>query len=368
MVGSMKARLRSTGLAIAASLALNAPAGSQTIDPAHAKAWDFMQQAMQGVPYDILKGACSEGTLTIYHGTWSDAQAAQIDAFRKRFPCVQVRPFELGTAARRERFLAETRANRFINDIVQDTDPGSLDELVDDGLIMNYVLSSDALYADAVKRKGYWYPLRIGISTNVWNTNLVSDEDAKVLYDWKGGVDPKWKGKVGIVEPTSGGAIFLPWYFWVKTYGPEFIRDLAKLEPRIFNLNQVGAALASGDIAVGIGISETPLTTMWLAGAPIKWSMPEPGVGPVTGQGIAAKAPHPNAAKLYHEYAFSAEGYEVWQVLGGPPARIDYSDKRKVASEPWFKYPKVWFQYDTRDATKARDEIIGLYKKMIVNR
>jgi hypothetical protein len=62
------------------------PLSAQPVDPKHAASWQFMQKAMPGVPYSLLKAACDEGSLMVYHGTWLDAQKDQIAAFRKRFP------------------------------------------------------------------------------------------------------------------------------------------------------------------------------------------------------------------------------------------------------------------------------------------
>ena len=82
------------------------------------------------------------------------------------------------------------------------------------------------------------------------------------------------------------------------------------MRPQVFSgTNPASAALASGDIAVLFNASETGLMPLQSAGAPLRWTFPEPAAGPVTGQAISARAPHPNAAKLYHEYAFTTEGY-----------------------------------------------------------
>ncbi len=336
------------------------PALAQDIAPEHADAWAFMQENMPGVSYDLLVAACQEGQLTIYNGTWGDAQRAQMDAFRKRFPCVSTTNFELGTGARRERFLSETRAGLYIVDIVQDTDPGSLNEQAEAGLLMAYAISNDDAFDPAVKLTGYWYPLRVGISGNAWNTDNVTPEEAEALLAWETMLDPAFKGRVGIGEPT-GGATLLPYYGLHKTFGEEFMKKFAELEPRIFPLNELGSALASGEIDIALATSETPLTTLHLLGAPIQWSLPEPSFGPATGQAIAANAPHPNAAKLYQEYSFTVEGYGAWQKLGGPPARKDFHDEREVAQEEWYKYPTRFFEYDPDQVTAEQAEFLKLF-------
>ena len=143
-----------------------------------------------------------------------------------------------------------------------------------------------------------------------------------------------------MVDPAAGGVVYLPWYAWYKLYGEDFIKKVGEVRPQIYSATNPGsAALASGDIAVLFNASETGLMPLQAAGAPLRWAFPEPATGPVTGQAIDARAPHPNAAKLYHEYAFTAEGYGLWQKLGGAPARIGFKDQRPIAAEPWYKYP-----------------------------
>lgn len=365
MIEHLKQWVRTVGIA-SAIFVLPLPAAAQPIDPALAASWAFMQSAMPGVPYSLLKAACSEGTVMIYHGTWTIAQRNQIEHFTQRFPCIKVQRFELTAGPLRERFMSETRAGRYIADIIQDTDPGSLDNAARTGMLMNYVISNDSSYAGSLKMSGYWYPLRVAIITIVWNTTVVTEEEAKLLTDWKSAINPIWKGRMAVQHPTGGGAAYSPWYAWVKLYGEDFVRKIGALRPRVFNgMNPAASALASGDVGVMFGASETPLPQLWEKGAPLRWTMPEPAIGPTSGQGISAKAPHPNAAKLYQEYAFTLEGYQQWQRFGGPPARIGYKDQRKVASESWYKYPTNFFPYDSADATKSMERIVDLFNKAV---
>jgi iron(III) transport system substrate-binding protein len=337
--------------------------GQEAINPKLAASWNFMQVSMPGVSYKLLEDACKEGAVAIYNGTWGEAQRNQVAAFKKRFSCLNVSTFELATAPRRERFLAETRAGQYLVDIVQDTDPGVLNEQVKAGLLMNYKISNDSYFEETVKVSGYWYPLRIAIAGNAWNTDKVTPEETKSLSTWEGVINPAFKGRAGITDPAQGGAVFLPFYGLYKIYGEEFMKKFAALKPRIFDLNQLGSALASGDIDVALAVSETPLTTMYLAGAPIQWALPEPGFGPATGQAIAARAPHPNAAKLYQEYSYTEEGYGAWQKLGGPPARNGFKDQREFANEGWYKYPTKFFPADPDQVTSERDTFTAKFNE-----
>lgn len=365
MTGSLKKWAGIVGLASAITVACVSVL-AQPVDPKLAASWAFVQKAMPGVPYSLLKAACDEGAVMIYHGTWVDAQNEQIDGFRKRFPCISVQKFTTTMGELRERFLAEWRAKRPIADIIQDSDTGTLNLHAANRILMDYRISNDASFKPAAKKSGYWYPLRVAMVGIAWNTDLVSAAEAKLLTEWKGIVNPAWKGRAVVVDPSAGGVAYLPWYAWIKLYGEGFIDQIGALKPRVVTgINTASASLAAGDVAVILNASETGLLPLWLKGAPIRWSLPTPGVGPLTGQGIPANAPHPNAAKLYHEYAFTEEGYSLWQRLGGAPARAGIKDQRKVASESWYKVPADLWDYDPAAATAETQKVVAKFNQAV---
>lgn len=350
-------------LSCATMLSLTVAGFAQDVAPENADAWTFMQTAMPGVPYDLLKAACAEGTVMIYNGTWGDAQDNQIKAFGERFPCIHVEHFELPTSERRERFIVETKAGRHTADIVQDTDPGVLDKQAKEGLLAEYKLSSDAAFADNVKLSSYWYPLRIALAATAWNLDNVTDEEATLLTTWQGMIDPRFKGRVGIAMSSSGGggATLYPYFALYKTYGEDFMKAFAAQEPRNFSgANTLAGALASGDIDVALAVSETGIVPLQAQGAPIQWALPEPGMGLATGQAVSANAPHPSAARLYQEYAFSDEGYAAWNLHGGAPAKIGFADTRPVAQESWYKYPTSFSDVDPRLMNAEKDAFLTL--------
>lgn len=349
---------------LAACLLLGTGAArAQPIDPALAKSWAFMQSQMPDVPYDVLKSACAEGTLSLYHGTWTEAEVARVQHFRERFPCISVKRLEMVTASLRDRFMAEFHANRPTADIIQDTEQGALDDEAKAGVLMNYTISNDADYPDAMKRKGFWYPLRMGLIGIAWNTTLVSDDEAKLLTDWKGLLNPAFKNRIGLVDANAIN--ILPFFAFYRMFGEDYLKQLGTQAPRIYpSANPAAAALASGDIAVTVA-TETGITPLYEKGAPIRWAFPEPALGIVTGQAIPANAPHPNAAKLYQEYSFTLEGYTIWQKTGGAPARLGYKDQRAVAAEAWYKYPTKFFAYDPNDFTQHAQEVKAIAAKYV---
>lgn len=357
-----------SGVAVAAILAtvIAYPASAQDVDPALAESWAFMQETMPGVSYDLLEAACEEGEVVIYHGTWEEAQRAQLDGFRERFPCLEVQGFGSATGERRERFLAEARAGRLGADIYQDTDVGTLNEFIEEGLVAEYNISNEDSFRPGNMAAGRWYPLRVALVGIAWNTDLVSEEEAEILSDWQGLTDPRWQDRGIVVDPRAGGVAYLPWYAWNELYGEEFIEALGGLNPRVISgINNAASALASGDVAIIFNASETGLLPLLERGAPVQWSLPDPGVGPLTGQIVPTEAPHPNAARLYQEYSFTEEGYGLWHELGGAAARIGFEDRRPVADNDWYVLPENMFEYDPAEATDATPAIVEMFNKYV---
>ena len=337
-------------------------------DPKLAPSWAYMQKEMPGVSASLLEDACKDGHLMLYYGTWVQAQEGQMKRFQERFPCVKVDKFTADTGQRQERWIAEVRAGRHIADIIQDTDPGFLDAQVKAGTLLEYRISNDGAFDDAAKRSGFWYALRVALVGVAWNTDLVSDEEAKKLQTWDGIVDPVWKGRAAVVDPSAGGVAYLPWYIWLQSYGPEFLEKIGALKPRVISaIVPASASLASGDVAILLNASETGLLPLLDRSAPIKWSLPEPGIGPMTGQAIAAQAPHPAAAKLYQEYSFTEEGYGIWQKLGGAPARKGFQDQRPVAKEKWYKVPTSFAPYDRAGASTSMSSVMDSFRKLVAS-
>lgn len=356
-----------------ASIGLSAAVGGGALaqtdkpsDPGLQASWDFMRQEMPGAPLSLLEAACKEGRVMIYHGTWVDAQDAQMKRFHERFPCVAVDKFSADTGQRQERWLSEVHAGRNTADVIQDTDPGFLDAQAAAGNLKEYKIANDDAFEPAAKRSGYWYALRVALVGIAWNTDLVTDEEAAKLRTWDGVIDPTWTGRAEVVDPSAGGVAYLPWYIWLQRFGIGFFDKIAALKPRIAAaVVPAGASLAAGDVAVLLNASETGLLPLFDRGAPIRWSLPEPGIGPMTGQAIAANAPHPAAAELYQEYSFTQEGYGIWQKLGGAPARRGVKDQRPVAKESWYKVPATFAEYDRADASSKTPEVMGLFRSHI---
>jgi len=77
------------------------------------------------------------------------------------------------------------------------------------------------------------------------------------------------------------------------------------------------------------------LSSLYLKGAPVRWTFPDAVPCKLTAQCISTDAPHPNAAPLFQEWALSEEGMLEWfKTTGALPSRADVADR--AARRDWY--------------------------------
>lgn len=141
------------------------------------------------------------------------------------------------------------------------------------------------------------------------NSNLIRKDEISSYRDL---LNPRWQGKMAMSDPTVPGTGQEFTFVTMKSYGAEFLRDLARQNPMIIrNDRMLVEWIAQGKYP--IGISGTSIAIEFEKdGAPIFFpTMKEEKVtvGPGFG-GIALfkNAPHPNASTIFINWLFSREG------------------------------------------------------------
>lgn len=185
------------------------------------------------------------------------------------------------------------------------------------------------LWADNAKK--YIYSFTAYMTETIWyNTTLVKPEE---ITSWENLLDPKWKGKIAILDPRSPGSGESNWAFLLKIKGQEFLAKLAAQEMMVGrNLRQLGEAVARGKSSISIGVSYYTYLPFIRAGLPVKpISILKEGYYAGTGSGnlaILKDAAHPNAAKVFVNWLLSRDGQTaVTKALGQPTRRYDVDTK-----------------------------------------
>lgn len=136
-----------------------------------------------------------------------------------------------------------------------------------------------------------------------WNTTIIPAG----LKSWEDMLHPQWQGRVGAGDPRLLANANLWYSLMRKTYGDDFLRKLGKqaqfLPSTVPGLQQV----AAGALAIYAPASHNTVFDLQGKGAPLQEGFISPTVASDNRLAVAAKAPHPNAARLFLNYFMSVE-------------------------------------------------------------
>jgi iron(III) transport system substrate-binding protein len=171
------------------------------------------------------------------------------------------------------------------------------------------------IWEDNVGSKQQIYAFLCYTSETLWyNGTQVESHEIRSFDDL---LNPKWKGRIGFLDPRHPGSGQNTWSFLWKVKGEEFLAKLSLQDLLINqNLRQLADSLAKGKLAFTIGLSHYTYQPFIKAGLPVK---PVPkikeGAHANNGSGVVTvvkNPPHPNAAKVFVNWLLSKEGQEIY--------------------------------------------------------
>lgn len=186
----------------------------------------------------------------------------------------------------------------------------------------------DPYSMDPVDKQVVMYHQGIG-GLPVINTNLIKPGDEP--KSWGDLLDPKWKGKMVMDDPTIPGLVSEAVAILIEMGGKDWALKLAALEPKITrDRREQVDMVAKGASALCFFAYTDYALPLIDAGAPIKLITLKEGRYPVTGFSVAMinNAPNPNAAKVFMNWLLSKEG----QVVYSKAMRL-VSDRQDVSAE-----------------------------------
>ena len=257
----------------------------------------------------IAEAAKREGELTIYTSTPVEDMKVLTDAFERKYG-IKTKVWRASSEKVLQRAVAEARAQRFDVDAF-DTNGPQLEALVREKLLTPvWSPSLASLVPEARFAHQSWVGTRLLIFVLAYNTKLVRKTELPASYD--GFADPKWKGRLGIEAEDSD------WFATISALMGE-----AKAETlfrSIVAANGVSVRkghtlltqlVASGEVPVALTVYNYKAEQLKNQGAPIDWYVIPPAIARANGVGVAARAPHPNAALLWYEFELGEEGQRL---------------------------------------------------------
>ena len=291
----------------------------------------------------LLANAKKEGGLVWYTGLAADQAKAAIDAFQKKYPGIAIDAQRYVGIAQYQRFSMEAQAGHYLADILQLGDKPSIDDLIKTGEIAQWRVPTYDRFDPPFHLQDYAYAAYISNAVVGYNKNKVSAEEVELLRNggWKAILDPRFKGRVSVTDQQSGSQ-YAPLYMFLDpklNYGPDFLKQVAALKPTVYSsaVNAIDR-VAAGEHDIAWAIPPTVPFAAWQSGAPINWVYPAPTpIGGTTWWAITKKGPHPNAARLFMNWAMSEDGALMLQSAGQRAALRGMPDTNPAAKEAWYK-------------------------------
>lgn len=285
----------------------------------------------------VLAAARKEGTALLYGETSPTVRQELGNAIKSKFGIelefVSAKGAEIAT-----RFLKEKDANLNLADVLISGESTTVNTLKPRGVLAP--LEPELIFPEVTDPKAWpdgkipyfdkdklSVPLVLFYRTWILrNSDLVVKDEIRSYQDL---LNPKWKGKIIIYDPTvlgSGSA----WFGFMLTKlmnlqdGEKYVRELVKLEPFVTRDARLQVEwVARGKYPVAIAPSGPPVDELVKAGAPLAWVTPVEGGVVAPGASVLSLPlirPHPNAASVVGNWLLTSEGQRRYSLASGNPA------------------------------------------------
>ena len=260
------------------------------------------------------------------------------------------------------------------------TDP--YNEATAAGLLEPYeAINAGNLISDTYRDKdGNWYGIYKGILGFMVNREELDRLGLEVPQDWSDLTKPEYEGLIGVSNPSTAGTAKLIINTMVQMMGhDEAMEYFKQLDKNVYQYTKSGSGpskmVGPGECVIAVGFLHDGITQILAGYDNIELVIPASGTSYEIGATAIFKgAKHPNAAKLWIEYALSPEcvdiakeneSYQFLVISNGtqPQEAIDFGlDPDNVidydfedAKENTAKYVEDFFQAVTNGSADSAD-------------
>ena len=193
-----------------------------------------------------------------------------------------------------------------------------------------------------------------------YNTKLATAAD--MPKQWTDLLDPQYQGKMvasTFLLPRMIGALGL---VWGQDKAVQFAHDIVDKTGILLTRNPRDPILAAGERSIAIAEVDGNPKQWARDGLPVGYVVPAPVVSGQFGVTVMAKAPHPNAARLFAGWLASAEGRRARR---DAEFTIDLSKGTDDPEAKTLLASGVQVIYDTPDLMEQRDKLISAVSPVI---
>jgi iron(III) transport system substrate-binding protein len=267
---------------------------------------------------ELITAAKKEGRVSWYTSVDLVVAEKVAKAFESRFPGVRVKVERSGAERNFQRISQERTSGIRDCDVVHSSDAAHLIVWKREGMLAAYLPEDVARFFPEEHRDpdGMFATWRVTLSPLAYNTRLVRADDAPRSFADL--LDPKWVGKIVKAHPGYSGTIMTATQQTSRDVGWSYFKKLSK--QRIMQVQSASdppRKLAIGERAVMADGQEYIASELKSRGEPIELIYPSEGTPMITSpSAIMARAPHPNAARLFFAWSMTREGQQMGVDVG----------------------------------------------------
>lgn len=322
----------------------------------------------------LVEQAKKEGTAVIYSGPMGAARTALMDAFRQKYgislDIIVGRGEEMVAKMTTERnagIYAVDMGMHGMTTFFNSIKPRGMTVPIKPLLMLPEVVDTSKWRQRKLPvgdKEGHLVVLGVNSLPHMLvNNQMVRPGDITTHTDL---LDPKWRGKIAINDPSFSGAgnewfTFLLREMMGVDKGTAFMKQLVKQGPAILRDQRLLTEwVARGKFAIALGPQKATTAEFILAGAPLSYPQLKDPMPTGSGPGnimVFDKIPHPNATKLFINWLLSKEGSTVYSKASG------YASTRMDVPTDWIEPIVVPGPNDTilgEDYQLGKDEMMKL--------
>ena len=266
----------------------------------------------------MVAAAEKEGKVTWYSSVDVKVAEGIKKAFMAQYPKIDVEVERSGSERVLQRINQEYQSGIKNVDVVNSSDASHFLFWKQQGWLAKHTPPDAQKFAAQYRDPdGTFYTWRATLDCMAYNTNLVKDAEAPKSYAEL--LDPKWKGKLVKAHPSYSGTSLTGTYALVKVLGWDYFEKLSKTGiQQLQSTTAPPKTLASGERAVMVDGNEYNVFIEMDAKSPVKPIYAKEGTPFVSSPtAIFAGAPHPNAARVFQNFIYTAKAQQLLVDVGG---------------------------------------------------
>jgi iron(III) transport system substrate-binding protein len=262
----------------------------------------------------LVESAKKEGKLVFYTSVETEFARALTAGFEAKYPFIKTDIFRSTHDKILSRMNVERKTGTYTADAVSvgEFETYHMQKM---GFIAAYKSPFAAAYPEGFKDpNGYWTDLYDNLIVTAYNTTRVKRDELPRSYEDL--LHPRWKGRM-VFDENEDRWFANMLHLMGEKKGMQFMQALAKQEVAI----RRGRSLATQ--LLGAGEFDLQIVAYWYRphlmkkkGAPVDWIGIEPAIVALHPISVIEKAPHPNAARLFIDFALSEEGQKIFVQRG----------------------------------------------------